>query len=446
MMFKDAAPYFAEAAGSVLAQSWPSLELLLVDDGGTDGTSAMAHELARAHPDRVRVLSHPGRVNRGTGPSRILGLEHVQGELVSFLDADDVWGRDHLARDVALLEAHPDADFVCGRSFEWYTWAGGGRADHLNPLPFAPGAVIEPPRMLRAVLRNGSLVTAPFTMLAPTSLVRSAAPDMVGFPSTYEDQVLANRLQLGSRAVISDATDAWYRRHDTSLTADAERTGHDALDGPSPGRGAYVRWLTSQPELAPDRVDDELREMLEALARSQEGGRVGWALRRRARRALSLLPAPARSVLRRLLRRAPDPDVDLRRDTEAFLASWAEDLHGDVAVVGTAAEAAAARARARVRTVQRPASVTAGDLRAVGPVDCLVVTGPLRREQLDELTAVLPSALRPAGALLLAVTGGLEVDTVLARLHGRFEQAHTLAHAHDSGGTALVTARALRPA
>src|SRR3954470_154089 len=72
MPFQDAAPFLRDAVGSVLQQSWAALELVLVDDGGTDGSERIAHGLAAADP-RVRVVTHEGRQNRGTGPSRALG-------------------------------------------------------------------------------------------------------------------------------------------------------------------------------------------------------------------------------------------------------------------------------------------------------------------------------------------------------------------------------------
>ena len=74
--------YLAEAIDSVLAQTWPDYELLVVDDGSHDGSRELTQSYVDAHPDRVRLLRHPGGVNRGMSATRNLGLTHAKGELV----------------------------------------------------------------------------------------------------------------------------------------------------------------------------------------------------------------------------------------------------------------------------------------------------------------------------------------------------------------------------
>ena len=93
--------YLAEAIDSVLAQTWPDYELLVVDDGSHDGSRELTQSYVDAHPERVRLLRHPGGVNRGMSATRNLGLTHAKGELVAFLDADDIWAPGKLAEQVA---------------------------------------------------------------------------------------------------------------------------------------------------------------------------------------------------------------------------------------------------------------------------------------------------------------------------------------------------------
>ena len=73
-------------------QRWYADELT----GCVDGSVRIAERLQGQHPDTVRVVSHPGRENRGTGPSRRLGIRSAHGALIASLDADDVWERTHL--------------------------------------------------------------------------------------------------------------------------------------------------------------------------------------------------------------------------------------------------------------------------------------------------------------------------------------------------------------
>ena len=90
-----------EAVASVLAQTYRDFELLVVDDGSTDGTL----EALASFAGEIRVLSLP--VRRGVSGARNAGIAAAQGEWRAFLDADDLWLPEKLARQMAFMEAHP---------------------------------------------------------------------------------------------------------------------------------------------------------------------------------------------------------------------------------------------------------------------------------------------------------------------------------------------------
>jgi glycosyltransferase involved in cell wall biosynthesis len=101
-----------EAVDSVLAQTWRPIEIIIVDDGSTDGTPAVEAELRQRYPDTVRVLH---QTNAGPGVARQLGLDAVKGEFVQFLDSDDLLLPEKFALQIAGLRRDPDADIAYGK-------------------------------------------------------------------------------------------------------------------------------------------------------------------------------------------------------------------------------------------------------------------------------------------------------------------------------------------
>jgi len=96
--------YLGEALDSIFAQRHPALEVLVVDDGSTDGSAGIAH----SYGDRVRYLFQP---NAGPAAARNLGLGAARGEFIAFLDADDLWDRHKLAIQLARFSARPELDY-----------------------------------------------------------------------------------------------------------------------------------------------------------------------------------------------------------------------------------------------------------------------------------------------------------------------------------------------
>jgi glycosyltransferase involved in cell wall biosynthesis len=97
-----------ETVGSVLAQTQADLELIVVDDGSTDGTPQRLAELRRSDP-RLRVME---QANAGTAAARNAGAAEARGEHLSFLDHDDLWLPGYLEAMERALRDHPTAGFA----------------------------------------------------------------------------------------------------------------------------------------------------------------------------------------------------------------------------------------------------------------------------------------------------------------------------------------------
>lgn len=91
----------AEAIDSALAQSYSSLEVIVVNDGSTDATA----EVLRRYGDRIKVIE---RLNGGIAVSRNIGVAAAQGEYLAFLDSDDAWAPAMIERTVAALDGNPE--------------------------------------------------------------------------------------------------------------------------------------------------------------------------------------------------------------------------------------------------------------------------------------------------------------------------------------------------
>ncbi|MCB0792004.1 MAG: glycosyltransferase family 2 protein [Flavobacteriales bacterium] len=99
------------ALASAMAQTHPDIEVVCVDDGSTDGTAAILHRWSAEASRPIRVLQQE---NRGASAARNRGMAECDGPWIQFLDADDAIAPGKVARQVALVEAHPDTDLVVG--------------------------------------------------------------------------------------------------------------------------------------------------------------------------------------------------------------------------------------------------------------------------------------------------------------------------------------------
>ena len=101
-----------QAVASVLAQRGPAFETIVVDDGSTDDTAAALEQEFGA---RIRVVSAE---HRGVAAARNLGVSSSCGELIAFLDSDDLWLSGKLATQVAFFHEHPEAE-ICQTEEIW---------------------------------------------------------------------------------------------------------------------------------------------------------------------------------------------------------------------------------------------------------------------------------------------------------------------------------------
>jgi glycosyltransferase involved in cell wall biosynthesis len=121
-------PYVGDAIRSALAQTFTDFELVVVDDGSTDGTANVVKDLAR-QDRRVALVQ---QANCGLAGARNSAMRAARGEYFALLDSDDLWDQQFLETQVALLESRPEVDIVTGNA--WYL-GGPNHAQVARPYP-----------------------------------------------------------------------------------------------------------------------------------------------------------------------------------------------------------------------------------------------------------------------------------------------------------------------
>lgn len=297
--FLDAERFLQETVESVLAQTWPHWELLLVDDGSTDGSTALARRYA-ASEARVRYLEHDGHRNRGISASRNLGIQHAAGAYVALLDGDDVLLPEKLAHQVEILEQHPEAAMVYEKSLYWFGWTGEPddlAMDRVQPHWIEGDVVVQPPRLVGLFITGRAAVPSPCSVLARRSAVLEVGGFEEDFRGMYEDQVFFSKMCMTHPVYVSDACLDWYRQHAESISS-----VHDRAGSLGRARRRFLAWLAS--ELHRREVDDPevwqavRRETWMARERPGSGGplerRLRWMDKWRLRLEDTLVPAALR--------------------------------------------------------------------------------------------------------------------------------------------------------
>jgi glycosyltransferase involved in cell wall biosynthesis len=200
----NVADYIGDAVRSALGQTHPAIEVIVVDDGSTDGTVA-ALELFGAEIVTVR------QANRGPAVARNDGFARCRGEHVVFLDGDDVLERDHVARLLRRLQEEPSAGWVyCG----WKYLDENGRVLHERVPAEQTGCLVSD-----LLLRRVSLPTPGVVLLRRACVERVGGFDPSLERSAEDADFLLRVAAAGFGATACAAPLLGYRQRAGSVTA-----------------------------------------------------------------------------------------------------------------------------------------------------------------------------------------------------------------------------------
>jgi glycosyltransferase involved in cell wall biosynthesis len=225
-IFHDAAPFLADAIDSVRAQRYEAWELLLVDDGSTDGSTEIARAAAEGDDPRIRYVEHEGHRNLGMSASRNLGVRRSRGDLIALLDADDLWLPEKLARQVETLGTVRDAAMVFGPTTEraMGAWAAG-KPDRQRKLGVAPDTLVPPPGLVPVWLRGLGETPGTCGVLVRREALLAVGGFEESFRGLFEDQAFFYKMALRFPIFVSGESWDIYRRHEASAVSVGERQG-----------------------------------------------------------------------------------------------------------------------------------------------------------------------------------------------------------------------------
>ncbi len=246
IIFLNAEKFILEAIESAFAQTYDHWELLLVDDGSTDGSTAIAQRYAEEYPEKVRYLEHDDHQNRGMSASRNLGISNAKGEYIAFLDADDIWLPPKLERQVAILGSQPEAAMVYGSTQMWYSWTGKPediQRDRSRRLGVQPNTLVKPPTLLTLFLRGEAATPATCGVLVRREVIEDIGGFEVSFKGMYEDQAFFAKVCLKTSVFVESGCWDRYRQHPNSCCSVAYNTGQYHYQLPHPARRTFLYWL-----------------------------------------------------------------------------------------------------------------------------------------------------------------------------------------------------------
>ncbi|BBK35927.1 hypothetical protein STAQ_10050 [Allostella sp. ATCC 35155] len=277
--------YLPDAIASIGPE--PTIEIVVVDDGSTDGTDAWLAEAAR-RDHRIRVIAGPGT---GVSGARNAGVAAARAPLLAFLDADDVWLPGKLAHQTAFHAVRPDVVF----SFTDYRHVGADGRDLGTCFAFWPGI-------------RGRLEPGGWTVMAQ-ALPVLLAENVAGTSTVMvkRDELIAVGGFDGTLEAAED-WDAWLKLSARGPVAASRREGTRYLVRPGSTLRQYDRLLAALPvviarhgngpDLAGSRRAAQARL---ASARAEEARRRGRPATAVRHRIGALFGAPSRRGMRDLL-------------------------------------------------------------------------------------------------------------------------------------------------
>lgn len=239
--FYNVVNFLSDTIESVIAQTYPNWELVLVDDGSDDGSTEIAKKFADTYPDKIFYWEHEGHVNKGVTSSRNLSISKTRGDILAFLDADDIWLPGKLKAQVDIMLTYPDTQLLCEAAEYWY-YDDPSTPDEIIQVGVERDKLFYPPLLASQLYPLGD-AQAP----CPSGIMmrKAVIARLGGFEEHfkgpnqfYEDQAFLIKMYLNEPVYISSEYNHRYRQRRGSLME-----GHRDKDNYKKARHYFLEWL-----------------------------------------------------------------------------------------------------------------------------------------------------------------------------------------------------------
>ena len=246
---RNAATTLPETLASVMQQSWPAIEIIVVENNSTDGSAAVARDALAGYMGVSQVIASSAT---GANRAREIGFAQSSGDYVQWLDADDTLGRDKIERQLRALESSPEHDIAHG-DWVWEQTIPGLRAPPGARLNFQIYAIAYGSREWRRCQRREYVASCSFVTGPTTDYLLRLLADWWAPPHVYLVRRRAAAWLHEHKAWSPEAHCADDREYFTSAALHGFRflhvEGADAVYNTRHGSGQITQ-RTSQQERA----------------------------------------------------------------------------------------------------------------------------------------------------------------------------------------------------
>jgi glycosyltransferase involved in cell wall biosynthesis len=253
--FLNVEQFLVESIESIINQKYSQWELLLVDDGSKDKSTEIAKAYSEKYPN-IFYLEHEGHLNHGLSASRILALKHAKGDIISFLDGDDIWTPDFMTNALGLKLEH-QVPVYCEATKYWFSWKFPEKKDKVSHVGVDGNRIYYPPELIYRLypLSKG---TSPgiCAVLVDRQTLEKHGGFNAAFKGMYEDQVFLTKMFLNEKIYIStDCNNIYRQRYDSLVyTSMYQGTYHQ-------NRKFFLKWFEQYLNQIKN-TDNKLKAML----------------------------------------------------------------------------------------------------------------------------------------------------------------------------------------